>query len=33
MLAPADPISKSMARHGRRAGGHAEADETCVAAS
>jgi nifR3 family TIM-barrel protein len=33
MLAPADPISKSLARHGRRAGGHAEADETCVAAS
>ncbi len=33
LLAPADPISKSMARHGRRAGGHAEADETCVAAS
>jgi tRNA-dihydrouridine synthase B len=33
MLAPADPVSKAMARHGRRAGGHAEADETCVAAS
>jgi tRNA-dihydrouridine synthase B len=33
MLAPADPISKSLARHGRRAGGHAEADEKCVAAS
>jgi nifR3 family TIM-barrel protein len=33
MLAPADPISKSLARHGRRSGGHAEADESCVVAS
>ena len=32
MLVPADPVSKSMARHGRRAGSHSEADE-CVAAS
>jgi nifR3 family TIM-barrel protein len=33
LLAPADPVAKAMARRGRRAGGHAEADETCVAAS
>jgi tRNA-dihydrouridine synthase len=33
MLAPADPVAKSMARHGRRAGDHSEADEVCVAAS
>jgi nifR3 family TIM-barrel protein len=33
MLAPADPVAKSMARHGRRAGSHDEADEACVAAS
>jgi nifR3 family TIM-barrel protein len=33
MLAPADPVSKAVARRGRRGGGHAEADESCVAAS
>ncbi|HVV51230.1 MAG TPA: tRNA dihydrouridine synthase DusB, partial [Polyangia bacterium] len=33
MLAPADPVAKAMARHGRRAGEHSEADETCAAAS
>ena len=33
LLGPADPIAKSMARHGRRGGEHTEADERCVAAS
>ena len=33
LIAPADPVAKSMARHGRRGGEHTEADETCVAAS
>ncbi len=33
MIAPADPIAKSMARHGRRGGEPTEADERCVAAS
>jgi tRNA-dihydrouridine synthase B len=27
---PADPVAKSMARHERRSGGHAEADEPCA---
>jgi tRNA-dihydrouridine synthase B len=29
--APADPVAKALARHNRRAGGHAEADEPCAA--
>jgi tRNA-dihydrouridine synthase B len=33
LIAPADPVAKSMARHGRRGGEPTEADETCVAAS
>jgi tRNA-dihydrouridine synthase B len=31
LIAPADPVAKSMARHGRRGGEHTEADETCAA--
>ncbi|HEY0710245.1 MAG TPA: tRNA dihydrouridine synthase DusB [Polyangia bacterium] len=30
---PADPIAKSLARHERRSGGHAEADEPCAPVS
>ena len=33
LIAPADPVAKSMARHGRRGGEPTEADERCVAAS
>ncbi|HEX3903333.1 MAG TPA: tRNA dihydrouridine synthase DusB [Polyangia bacterium] len=33
MIAPADPVAKSMARHNRRGGEPVEADEACVAAS
>jgi nifR3 family TIM-barrel protein len=29
---PADPVAKSLARHERRSGGHAEADEPCAPA-